>query len=139
MAQTEDTLQCVLQFQPPLASLAFELQKSITAFYRMKSHVSSVFHTSHIVMEIISPLSTLSHFPIFLKEIISSSLYGYGQLKTNEIVWKLWIEGISIRCLGMNNNTEPGSLFLDSKYTHNLMRVMLHGIMGQHGLRTLLL
>lgn len=99
--------------------------------YRVKSHVSCVFHTSHIVMEIISPLSPLSHFPIFLKEIIFSFLYGYGQLKTNEICWKLWVEGISIRCLGMNNNT--GSLFLDSKCTHNLMRVMLHGIKANMG------
>lgn len=114
---------------------SFELQKSITTFYRVTSHVSSVFRLI-LSWKIISPLSPLSHFPIFLKEIISSFLYGYGQLKTNEIGWKLWVEGISIRCLGMNNNTEAGSLFLDSKCTHNLMRVMLH--QSQHGLCILL-
>lgn len=77
-------------------------------------------------MEIIFTLSPLSHFLIYLKEIISSFLYGYGQLKTNEIGCKLWVEGISIRCLGMNNNTAAGRLFLDSKCTHNLMRVTPH-------------
>lgn len=92
------------------------------------------FRTSHIVMEIIFTLSPLSHFLIFLKEIISSFLYGYGQLKTNEIGWKLWVEGISIRCLAMNNNTEAGRLFLDPKCTHNLMRVTPH--QSQHGLST---
>lgn len=44
-----------------------------------------LFHTLNIVGEIISPLSPSSNFPHTKGFFFFPFLYGYGQLKTNEI------------------------------------------------------
>lgn len=77
-------------------------------------------------------------FPILKDFFFFPFLYGHGQLKTNEISLYLWVEGISIRHQGMNNNTVARRLFLVPKCTLSLMRVMLQGIKAQHALQMLL-
>lgn len=106
--------------------------------YTILKEFFCLFHTLNIVSEIISLLSPSFHFPHPKGFFFFPFLYGHGQLKTNEISLYLWVEGISIRHQGMNNNTVARRLFLVPKCTLSLMRVMLQGIKAQHALQMLL-
>lgn len=77
-----------------------EEEKKTIRFECITSHVPAAFHTSHVVMEIIFTLSPLSHFLIFLKEIIPLTSLWLWTIKNK---WD-WLEAAG----GGDFNKMPG-------------------------------